>query len=269
MTVCKPLNGSLTRLSVLANPNCLPTPVVERVIATTAIVPGTTTSVTIGLDPAYVAGGYTATTTRTLYANTVLFFGVAQTPVKVLRDYVLTTTAIPVEIAPTTVAVAANTVADSYLAGVLCLESKQINSQTQNGAANEDCDQGLLKNFYTGVTRDMAIAGQLGSASSFWALLSNLGDNLSNVFFYLDYNRLYGEYGVMQLSPFGTTGNQVGSVVTFTSAGSILSFARHLPANQVGVPDPLNPGTELLTSGGLIAQNTYRRLFGFQDLTIQ
>lgn len=269
MSVCKFLNGSFTRLALVPNPNCLDVPIVERIISTVALVAGTSVTATIGLDPAYVAGGYTAATTRQIYANTVLYFGVAQTPVKVLKDYVLTTTPQVVSIAPVTAAVAAAAVADSYLAGVVCLESKQINTNTNTGSANEDCDDGLLKNVYTGFTRDMALAGQVGSSASFWALLGAVGDKLENVFYYMDYNRLAGEYGLMQLSPFSFTGNQAGSLVTFTSQGSIIKLDRHYPANMVGVPNPVNPAVSLLTVPGLAAQNAARVLYGFPSLTVQ
>lgn len=245
------------------------TPKVERIVSTVAITPITSTTATIGLDTAYVAGGYVAATTRALYANTVLYFGAAQTAVKVLKDYTLTTTPQVVEIVPVLAAVAAAAVADSYLAGVVCLESKQIDTNAQSDNANEDCDDGLLKSLYTGFTRTITLSGQVGSSASFWALMGQLGDKLENAFFYLDYNRLVGDYGLMQLSPIGFTNNQVGSIVKFSAQGNILKLARHLPANMVGVVDPLVPTQPILTSAGLTAQNASRRLYGFADLTIQ
>lgn len=115
----------------------------------------------------------------------------------------------------------------------------------------------------------MTLTGQVGSNASSWAVIERVGRELGTCFYYLDYNRLSGEYGTMQLAPFVFTGNEVGSVVSFNSQGSILDSKVHYPVNLVDYPDPQNPGQVIIDAAGITAQNAARRLYGFKDLTLQ
>lgn len=267
MSLCKPVTGDLVRLSLAPNPSCLLTPQINRVI-TTAIAQDATTA-SLGLDPAF--GSYSASTIRNLYSGTVLYFGAAQTPIKIVKDYVLTTTAQTVEIAPAPLAVAANALADSYLAGQLCLNSKTLNTNPQTANAYEDCDgDGLLKSVIVGNTRDLQISGQLQSSASLWALLERLGNKNSNAFFYLTYSDLFGEYGKLQLSAPNKTNAAVGSLTDFTSTAQILEWNQHYPVSSVGLADPSSTTNGvILTAAGLGVQQAVRRLWGLPPLTAQ
>lgn len=266
MAICEPVTGSKVRMALIGTEGCAATPTVKRVIITAAAAFEATT-VQMSLDPAYSAGSYTAATRKNLYQNTVLYVGAALTPVKVLRDYVLSTTAQAISVAPLISAIAANSTADTYLAGLLCLNSKAITASPQTGAANEDCDEGgLLKQFITGVTRDISLSGQIQTGTSHWALLQDIGQRTSNAFFYLDYNKIYGEYGLLQLAPVTATNAAVGSVVEFASTAQVLSYNSHSPSSLLN--SVRENGDLLLTATQLTAQNATRALYGFAPLTV-
>jgi hypothetical protein len=269
MSSCAKIIGSKTSLMIGGLAKCgQATPVIQRVkVLTPAVVNSTT--IGVQLDAAFTptTGAYTAASVIPIYANTYLYFGAGLVPVKVTRDALLTLTGTTLEIAPANAAVAALTTtatAQSYLAGRLCLETKNITTSPQTGQANEDCGDNLLVQVYTGFTKDMSITGFPSTSAAFWLYFNSIGEKLENVYFYLDYDSKYGRYGQGQLTPASDTNNTAAQLLGFSANLSITDIDTDLPAGLVGYPDPISGA--VYTAGAIAAANTRRALYGLAPL---
>lgn len=270
MSACKKTLGTKTSLYLIGPAKCgQATPVLHRVkISTVATVSGT--SIGLQLDTTFtpITGAYTAQSAVPVYANTVLKFGASAVPVKVVKDAILTTAGVTVEISPANAAVAALTTtatADSYLAGRICLETKNITTNAQTAQANEDCGDNLLVQVYTGFTKDLAITGFPSTSVAFWHMFESLGQNLDTVYFYLDYDGKYGRYGTGQITPASDTNNTAAQILGFSANLSITSITTDLPLSLVGYPDPVTG--VIYTAANITANNVRRALYGLPDLS--
>jgi hypothetical protein len=266
---CKKISGTKTSLYIGGLAKCgQSTPVIQQVkVLTPAVV--NSTSIAVQLDAAFTpsTGAYTATTVIPVYANTYLYFGASLVPVKVTKDALLTLAGATLEIAPANAAVAALTTAStaqSYLAGRLCLETKNITTSPQTGQANEDCGDNLLVQVYTGFTKDMSITGFPSTSAAFWLYFNSIGEKLENVYFYLDYDSQYGRYGQGQLTPASDSNNTAAQLLGFSANLSITDINTDLPASLVGYPDPITGA--VYTAGAIAAANVKRGLYGLPAL---
>lgn len=269
MASCKKLIGTKTSLIIGGLAKCgSSAPVIHRVkVLTVATVQGTTIGLQLDSTFTPTSGAYSGTTALPLYANTYLYFGASLVPVKIVKDGILTTAGGTFEIAPASAAVAALTAAstaDSYLAGRLCLETKNITTSSQTGQANEDCGDNLLVQVYTGYTKDLSITGFPSTSVAFWQFFNSIGEKLESVYFYLDYDNDYGRYGVGQLTPASDTNNTAAQLVGFSANMSITDINTDLPNALVGYPDPVTG--VVYTSLAVAAANVRRALYGLPPL---
>lgn len=270
---CSKYSGSNTTVSFIPNPDCRTSPVAQRLIMT--VVPtllGETA--TIGLDPAFVPAApevaYTAATRKTLYKGTSLYFGAGLVRVIVAKDTILSTTAAVVPIEPASAAaaaLAANSTALSYLAGKLCLDSKNIAFNPQSSVANEDCGvegEALVVNVYTAYTAEMALTGFPSGSMAFWTFLNLIGQKLGRVDFYQNISNKYGRFGTGQLTPAGDQNNASAQLYGFTGTLAISKITNDLPKSLINMPDP-NTGV-VYTAAAAAIVDARRALWGYQPL---
>jgi hypothetical protein len=246
--ICSQVLGSNIRAAVLPNLDCGDTAPVQQVINTVAIALNDRTA-TIGLDPAYIAGGYTASTSLPLYKGTILFFGT--TAIEVTETTNITTTPAAVAIKAAPAAVAINGTASSVLAAILCTSGFNISAPPQTATNSTTCTGNLLTDVNTGYKRMATIQGFPDrNDQAYWNILEKVGKELGSVYYLVDYNGQYSENGVMQLSyPDKQQGN-VAQIQTYQIQGQVQSFE-------------VQAGSSILTPTQLTAVNALRRLYGF------
>jgi hypothetical protein len=249
---CGRISGNNIFAAMIPNVGCKTTPTVQRIVATTATA-ALSETISLSLDAAYVAGGYTAASSIRIYANTILFFGASLLPVTVLEDYFLTTSAQAVRIAPVTTAIALNATADSYLAARICSETFNITSPPQTVATNENC-QDLLTDTITGVKRVASISGMPNAKSgSYWDVIVKQGRALGYVFYCVVYDGKYAEFGNMQISSPDFQEGGKATIQKFQVSGQISDYK------------DIYPNTEKTPAQVLIDDNRLR-LYGFAPL---
>lgn len=247
--ICDQVLGSNIRASILPVINCGDeTPFLHQVTNTVAVLLGART-ISLSLDATFVAGGYTGASAVPIYKGTVLYFG--SVAVEVTEYAVLTTTAQSVKIKPAPAAIAVNQIAQSYLSAILCTSGFNISAPPQTATNSTVCTGNLLTDVNTGYKRMATIQGfpDKGDAA-FWNILVALGKDLGSVYYFVDYNGQYSEYGVMQLTYPDLQQGNVATIQTYQIQGQIQSFE-------------VQAGSEFLTPTQLTAVNLQRHLFGF------
>lgn len=215
------MNGSRTRLSIIPNLNCAPSPTLYGLEVTTAGVIGDAT-----LSIQVTTAGVIA---APLSPGAILKIGAQSIEVLAPTDgsgvyKVSTATATTINIKRLTAAVAVNTAFTSYLGVLACVKTANIDTQTTSVDNTTNCTGSLYTKLNLGVDKMLKLEGFLSSADYAYYLLKTVGKDLGSFFFALDYDGQFFVTGVFQTTDPSVAGNQVKQIVSWTVDGQIQSI---------------------------------------------
>ena len=219
---CTNILGSGTRIYMIKNEDCLPTPIQHQLVLDSVVAIGDQT-ISVKLDATFTpsSGAYTSSSSYALYPGTYLYFtdGVGYDQFEVLENvaaYNMTLTASTVRVQRSTVTLPITSVASTYLAAKICVQKAPttVNTTTQDNTTTCTGSQSTMINTAFGEMLDLS--GFPNAADrAYYDFIVKLGRKLGSAFIFKDSDRFSHETFVGQLTKSTETGAEAKGLVAY------------------------------------------------------